>query len=57
MKKWTICKVYIFLLLGDNGHMEYMFVNDTVLKYRIYLIILGCFKTVIPTNNTSRANS
>ena len=25
----------IFLLLGNNGHMEYMFVNDNVLKHRI----------------------
>ena len=57
MKKLNICLVDIFLLLGNNGHMEYMFVNDTVLKYRIYLIILGRLKTCMPTNKNLRANS
>ena len=29
MKKMDYLLSYIFLLLGSNGHMEYMFVNDT----------------------------
>ena len=44
MENWIICQVYIFLLLVNSGHMVYMVFNDTVLKYRMYSIILGCFK-------------
>ena len=37
-------------------HLIHVF-NETVLNYRIYLIILVQFKTFIPTNKTLRANS
>ena len=57
MENWTICSVYSVQLLGNSGHMVYMVFKDTILKYRIYLITLGWFKTFIPTNNNSRANS
>ena len=55
--KWTICVVYILLLPGKTDTFDTSYFKDAVLKERIYLIVLGQFKTFILTNDNLRANS
>ena len=50
---WLI-SLYFTVARQQWTHLIHVF-NDTVLKYRIYLIILGRLKTFIPANQNLRA--